>query len=169
MMFNYAMWLRVQEEKKIPTLRWFQLWLRDTLKLHMIKTKPIASHRVDMHTKKSLRDWFKKEYKLVLQFTGIRTRKYIYNIDEKGARIACLAKEKVVVLISIKEMYVRVPKNRLSLTVIKSISTDGKAIPLLIIVLSILIIESWFHKNITRHKLVTVSLTSYTNEGICIV
>jgi hypothetical protein len=131
--------------------------------------KPIASHRVDMHTKKSLCDWFEKEYKLALQFTGIQTGKYIHNIDEKGARIACPAGAEVVVSISIKEMYIRVPENRLSLTVIESISADGKAIPPLIIVPSILIMESWFHKNIIGHKLVTVSPTGYTNKGICIV
>lgn len=66
-------------------------------------------------------------------------------------------------------MYIRVLENRLSLTIVESIFIDSKAIPLLIIVLSILIIKSWFYKNITKHELVTVSLTSYTNKGIYIV
>jgi hypothetical protein len=39
-------------------------------------------------------------------------------------------------------MYIRVPKNRLSLTIIKSISTDRKAIPLVVIVLGVTIIVS---------------------------
>jgi hypothetical protein len=85
MMYNCAMWLRVKEGKTIPTRRWFQLWLKNTTELHIIKTKPIASHRVNIHTEKSLRDWFEKEYKPALEYTGIRTRKYIHNIDEKGA------------------------------------------------------------------------------------
>jgi hypothetical protein len=55
------------------------------------------------------------------------------------------------------------------LTIIESISADGKAIPSLIIVSGILIIESWFYKNITGYKLVTVSPTGYTNKGICII
>jgi len=122
-----------------------------------------------MHTEKSLRDWFEKEYKPALQFTGIRTRKYIHNMDEKGARIACPSGEEVVVPIGIKEMYVGVPENRLSLTVVESISADGKAIPPLIIVPGILIMESWFHENMTGHELVTVSPTGYTNEGICMI
>ena len=50
MMYNCAMWLRVQEGKTVPSWRWFQLWLKDTPELHTIKTKPIASHRVDMHS-----------------------------------------------------------------------------------------------------------------------
>ena len=56
MMYNCAMWLRAKEHKSIPTWRWFQTWLQDTPKLYTIKTKPIASYRVDMYTKKNLRD-----------------------------------------------------------------------------------------------------------------
>ena len=90
-------------------------------------------------------------------------------MDEKGAWIACPIGEEVVVLIGIKEMYVGVPENRLSLTIIKSISTDSKAIPPLVIVPSIMIMVSWFHENMIGLKVVTVSPTSYTNEGICMI
>jgi hypothetical protein len=38
-----------------------------------------------MHTKKNLHNWFENEYRLALVFTGIRARKYIHNMDEKGA------------------------------------------------------------------------------------
>jgi hypothetical protein len=65
-------------------------------------------------------------------------------------------------------MYVRVPKNRLSVTIIKSISVDSKAILPLVIIPSITIIVSWFYKNMTRLKVITVSLTRYTNKRICI-
>ena len=119
-----------------------------------------------MHTKQNLRDWFENEYKPALEHTGIRTRKRIHNIDEKGARIACPDGEEVVVLIGIKEMYVRVPQNRLSVTVVECIFVDGKAIPLLVIVPGVMIMEWWFHKKMTGHELVTVSPSGYTNEGI---
>jgi hypothetical protein len=122
-----------------------------------------------MYTKQSLREWFKKEYKLALEFTSEQTGRRIHNIDKKGARIACLAKEEVVVPISIKEMYVGVLKNRLFVIVIECISADGKAIPLLIIIPGVMIIETWFYKNITSQEVVTVSLTRYTNKGICII
>ena len=62
-----------------------------------------------MYIKKSLRDWFKIEYRQALEFTSICHRNRIYNIDEKGAKIACLAREEVSILIRIKEMYIRVP------------------------------------------------------------
>jgi hypothetical protein len=89
MLYNCAMWLCVQEKKSVPTSRWFQTWLKNTSKLHTIKTKPISSYRVDIHTKQDLRDLFKKEYKLELEFTGVRSGKYIYNIDKKGCCLAC--------------------------------------------------------------------------------
>jgi len=167
MMYNCAMWLRVQENKSIPSWRWFQLWLKATPELHTIKTKPIASHRVNMYTEKDLREWFEKEYKPALEYTQIKSGKYIHNMDEIGARLACPAGEEVVVPIRIKEMYVGVPENRLSLTIVESISADGKAIPPLVIIPSTMIMVSWFHKNITGLKVITVSPTGYTNEGIC--
>lgn len=104
-----------------------------------------------------------------MEFTGIKTGRLIYNMDEKGARIAVPAGKEVIVPIGIKEMYVGVPENRLSLTVVESISADGTSIPPLIIVPGILIMESWFHENMTGHELVTVSPTGYTNEGICMI
>jgi hypothetical protein len=64
-------------------------------------------------------------------------------------------------------MYVGVPENRLSLTIIKSISANGKAIPPVVIVPRLMIMVAWFHENMTGHKVITVSPTGYTNEGIC--
>jgi hypothetical protein len=48
----------------------------------------------------------------------------------------------VIVLIRIKKMYIKVLKNRLFVTVVKSISTDSKAILPLVIVLGRNIIMS---------------------------
>ena len=50
----------------------------------MIKTKPISSHCVNIHTKQDFRDWFEKEYKPVLEFTRVRSKKYIHDINKKG-------------------------------------------------------------------------------------
>jgi len=122
-----------------------------------------------MHTEQDLREWFETEYRPALEHTGIRSGKYIHNMDEKGCRIACPTGEEVVVLIGINEMYVRVPKNRLSLTVVESISADGESILPLVIVPRGTIIESWFDDNMTGQEVVTVFLSGYTNEGICMV
>ena len=90
-------------------------------------------------------------------------------MDEKGAQIACPLGQEVVVPIGIKEMYVGIPENRISLTVIESICANGTAIPPVVIILGVMIIGSWFHENMTRHKVITVSPSGYTNEGICMV
>jgi hypothetical protein len=90
-------------------------------------------------------------------------------MDEKGCRIACPAGEEVIVPVGIKEMYVGIPENRMSLTVIESISADGKAIPSVVIVPGKNIIVNWFAENITGHKRITVSDSGYTNEGICMI
>ena len=42
-------------------------------------------------------------------------------MDEKGARVYMPAREEVIVPIRIKEIYTRIPKNRISLIIIKSI------------------------------------------------
>jgi hypothetical protein len=66
-------------------------------------------------------------------------------------------------------MYVRIPKNRMSLTVIKSISADRKAISLVMIVPKKNIIVNWFTENMTGHERITVSDSGYTNKGICMI
>jgi hypothetical protein len=65
-------------------------------------------------------------------------------------------------------MYIKVPENRLSVTVVESISVDGKAIPPLLIVPSRNIIIFWFSEQITGAEVVLVLSFGYTNKGICI-
>jgi hypothetical protein len=73
----------------------------------------------------------------------------------------------VVVPVGIKKMYVGVPENRLSVTVVESISADGKAIPPLVIVPGRNIMMSWSSKQTTGAEVISVSPSGYTNEGIC--
>jgi len=80
-----------------------------------------------------------------------------------------LASEEVIVPIGIKEIYTGIPENRISLTIIESISIDSKAILPVVIVPGVIIMVSWFHENMTSYEVITVSPTRYTNEGIYIV
>jgi hypothetical protein len=80
---------------------------------------------VDMHTQAD-REWFENEYRPALEYTGVKSGKYIHNMDEKGCRIACPAGEEVVIPIGIKEMYVGVPEDRLSLTVSRAFLWTAK-------------------------------------------
>ena len=53
-----------------------------------------------------------------------------------------LAREEVIVLIRIKEIYTGIPKNRISLTIIEFISIDSKAILPVVIVPRVIIMVS---------------------------
>jgi hypothetical protein len=59
-------------------------------------------------------------------------------------------------------------KNRLFVTVIKSISANGKAISFLVIMPGKNIIISWFSEQMTRAKVILVLLFDYINKEICI-
>jgi hypothetical protein len=52
------------------------------------------------------------------------------------------AGEEVVIPIRIKEIYIGIPENRISLTIIESISADGKAIPPVVIIPGVIIMVS---------------------------
>ena len=167
MMYNCAMWFRVEEGMKAPSWKWFKNWLNRTPELHTIRTKPIASHRVDIHTEHVLRQWFEEKYRLALLATGIRHRKNVHNIDEKGARVCMLAREEVVVPIGITKMYTSIPENRLSVTVIECISADGRAIPPVIIIPGTYIIASWFDEN-TKARAIEIRLFFKRKSSKCL-
>jgi hypothetical protein len=63
-------------------------------------------------------------------------------MDKKGARITCLTGKKIIILIGIKEIYVGILQNRFSITVVKYIFVDKKVILLLVIIPSVMIIET---------------------------
>ena len=66
---------------------------------------------------------------------------YIYNIDKKRYYLTCPPGQEIVVSLNIKEMYIEIPENRLSLIVIKCICTTRIAILLVVIILGNTIIE----------------------------
>jgi hypothetical protein len=49
--------------------------------LHTIKTRPVARHRVDMH-EKDLREWFEKGYWPELEYTGVKSEKYVEGVPD---------------------------------------------------------------------------------------
>ena len=88
-------------------------------------------------------------------------------MDEKGAYLACPSGQYIVVPIKVKEMYVRIPKNRLSVTVIETIRTNRTTPTLPTVILPTnKIIEHWFYYNMTGLELIQVSKSSYTNSEI---
>jgi hypothetical protein len=99
-----------------------------------------------MHTEKDIFDWFKNVLRPAIYQRNIYDKSRIHNIDEKGARLGCLAGQEVIVPVYIKKMYTRVPENRKSLTIIKSVATDRTVIPPVVIIPGWKIIQSWFSR-----------------------
>ena len=71
-----------------------------------------------------------------------------------------------MVLVGIIEIYIKIPKNYISIIVIKYIYTNKTTIPPVIIALGTIIMGGWFYKKMTGHKVITISDTGYTNKGI---
>jgi hypothetical protein len=65
-------------------------------------------------------------------------------------------------------MYTGILENRLFVIIIECISIDRNTIPLVIIIPGVRIIISWFNNNITRHELIIISESGYTNKNIYI-
>jgi hypothetical protein len=87
-----------------------------------------------MHTEEDIFDWFENVLRPAIYRRDIYNRSRIHNMDKKGARLGCLAGQEVIVLVYIKEMYIRVPENRKFLTIIESVTVDRTAIPPVMIV-----------------------------------
>jgi hypothetical protein len=73
-----------------------------------------------------------------------------------------------VVPVGIKEMYIRIPKNHISIIIIKCICANRIAIPPVIIILGTMIIGGWFYLKMIGYKVLTISNSGYTNKGIYI-
>ncbi len=127
MVFQAITFLKNHESppKDAPSWSWFGRWLKEVPTLHTVHTKPITYERVESHTEKNIEEWF-EELREVQAKYGIVKPKRVMNIDESGARIACPRSEEVVVPIACKELYTPSPKNWQSLTIIKTVYTDGR-------------------------------------------
>jgi hypothetical protein len=76
-----------------------------------------------MYIKDNIWNWFQREYKPVLKHLEFIKNDIwqIYNMDEKRACLCYLVWEEVVILVSVKEMYVGILENCILVTIIKSI------------------------------------------------
>jgi len=110
--------------------------------------------------------WFKR-YRDTLQEYKITKAKNILNMDESGARIGCPKGEDIIVPSDVKEHYSASPENRKSVTIIETISADGKKpIPPFIIVPGIKIMENWITVELVGEERVACTPTGYTNNDL---
>ena len=170
MLFKAIQYLKATETPPAPppSERWLQYWLKNTKDLHVVRSKPIARQRVELHTEDDIETWFGK-YEDALQRRGITEPRDIYNMDESGARIGVVKWEEIVLPIEQKEIHTASPENRKSITIIEAISADGnQSIPPAIICPGQRFMESWLHDNLQGDELLMLSPTGYTNESLAL-
>ena len=108
--------------------------------------------------------WF-EDYRAKLRERNIHSGKYIHNFDETNARIGCPRGQEVVVPTYIHELYTLSPENRRSITVVESISADGREPPAPTIIVPVKRhIEDWYTDVMTGQEQVLLTDTRYINE-----
>ena len=88
-------------------------------------------------------------------------------MDESGARVRCPGGEHVIVPTDVKELHTSSPENRKSVTIIKTIITDGREpLPPFVITPGQKIMDNQVAAELVRTKQVACSPTGYTNNQI---
>jgi len=91
----------------------------------------------------------------------------LHNIDEKGCRLAYPGGQDIVVPLEVQEIYIGIPENRLSVTVIETIRANRQCLtPLVVIMPTKKIIEYWYTDKMTGYELIELSESGYTNKAI---
>ncbi|RFU30219.1 hypothetical protein B7463_g6116, partial [Scytalidium lignicola] len=164
--FKAICFVQKQHGKPSPSFNWFGKWWKKQLGLHKIKTKPIARNRITAQDHEDVKEWF-HNYKITLKKYNIQ-RQDLYNFDESGFRIGCPKGVEVLVPIEVTELYSLSPENRRSVTLIETISANGKApIPPVIIVQGKYHMNSWYEGgNLDGSELIHLSENGYTTDHI---
>jgi hypothetical protein len=85
-------------------------------------------------------------------------------MDETSFRIRILRGERVIVPRVAKELYTLSSKNHTSITILKAVSAVGKFIPLVLIILGKIHMDSWYHTNLKGTELVLLSNSRFSNS-----
>jgi hypothetical protein len=93
----------------------------------------------------------------------------VLNINESRARVKCPGGEYVIVIAKVKELYIASPKNRNSITVVKTIIADRREpLPLFVIAPKKQIIDNWINKKLISTKRIATTPISYTNNKVAL-
>jgi hypothetical protein len=79
------------------------------------------------------------------------------------------SRQTVIVPRTVTELYTPSPKNRLSITVIESLCSNGTVIALVLIILGKTHMESWYHENLLSEERILLSNSGYTNDELAII
>ncbi len=98
---------------------WFRKWYKRS-NLHMIKFKSLTMKRYEVATKMQIKNWF-ADYTRIMHEMKIRSENLI-NFDETKFRVECMRRQKVMILIEMKELYAMSLENRRFCTIIEMIN-----------------------------------------------
>ena len=109
-----------------------------------------------------------------MKYKGIRTDKGItdedtLNMDETGFRAGCGRAHWIITLDPDKPLLLTAPDNQKYITSVESISGGGKAIPPMLILCGILILEKWAEENdLDEDILLATSPIGYSNDELAL-
>ncbi|KFY97969.1 hypothetical protein V498_01766 [Pseudogymnoascus sp. VKM F-4517 (FW-2822)] len=150
-----------------PSQSWLTKLIKNQLQdFHFITTKPIAQQRVRAQDEDTVEEWFQKYFTFVLEY-NIKPES-IWNMDETGFRIGIPGGERVIVPRTAKQLYTPSPENRLSITILETVSATGGMIPLVLVVPGKIHMDSWYHSNLEGTELLLLSDTGYSNTQLAL-
>ena len=120
---------------------WTRRYLDCNPQFYKKKQKPLAIERKNAHNEDNFKDYFVK-YKGIRIDKGI-TDEDTLNMDETEFRAGCGRAHWIITLGPDKPLLLTAPDNRKYITSVESISGGGKAIPPMLILCGILILEKW--------------------------
>ncbi|KFY20161.1 hypothetical protein V493_07734, partial [Pseudogymnoascus sp. VKM F-4281 (FW-2241)] len=129
-------------------------------------TKPIAQQRARAQDETVVQEWFQKYQAFILQHS-IKPES-IWNMDETGFRIGIPGGERVIVPRTAKELYTPSPENRLSVTVLETVSAVGGSIPPVLVLPGKIHMDSWYHENLLGTELFLLSDTGFSNSQLAL-
>jgi len=151
-----------------PSMSWLTKFLKNELhEFHIIKTKPIALQRVVAQDYEIVTKWF-RNYQEFIREGGIQG-KDIWNMDETGFRVGIPGGQTVIVPREVTELYTPSPENRISITVIESVCSNGTVIAPVLIIPGKTHMEVWYHENLVGGERILLSESGYTNDDLAII
>jgi hypothetical protein len=84
-------------------------------------------------------------------------------MDKTGFYIRIPSGQKVIISCNITELYTASLENRVSITIIKSVSSISTTIAPVLIILGKMYMESWHYQNLDHKERILLSDSSYTN------
>ena len=155
--------------KPLPPL--LQSWLTKLFKhqlqdFHFITTKPLVQLYIRAQDEDIVEEWFQRYYIFILKHS-IKPES-IWNIDETGFRIGIPGGERVIVPRTAKQLYTPSPENRLSITILETVSAVGVVIPPVLVIPGKIHMDSWYHSNLEGTELFLLSDTGYSNTQLAL-